>query len=58
MGRNIRDTVGIIVILSMLACCPDHEIPETPVYDGEGPVVTATPIPVPTIAITGYPIPY
>jgi hypothetical protein len=58
MGRELRIFIAAIGFISMIGCYVEHDIPETPVYDGKGPVVTATPIPVPTVAITGYPVPY
>lgn len=61
MGRELRIIIAVITVLTVLGCYVEHDgpdVPDTPVFDGKGPIVTATPIPVPTVAITGYPVPY
>jgi hypothetical protein len=58
MGRKSRIIIAAVAALFLFGCYVEHDLPETPVFDGKGPVVTATPIPVPTVAITGYPVPY
>jgi len=61
MGTKFRIIIAAIGFFSMVGCYVEHDgpdVPDTPVFDGKGPVVTATPIPVPTVAITGYPVPY